>query len=150
MAKPTRMLLAEDNPEDVELVLAALADVNLAGKVAVVHDGQEALDYLFRRDRYAQRSQENPAVVLLDLKMPKLDGHEVLRAIRAAPTLRAVPVVMLTSSYDEREVSRSYELGANAYVVKPQGFQAFRETVARLGVFWGLVNEPPPGSVANP
>lgn len=150
MAKPTRILLAEDNPEDVELILAALIGANLADDVAVVHDGQEALDYLFRHDQYAQRSGENPAVVLLDLKMPKLDGHEVLRAIRAAPTLRTVPVVILTSSCDEREVFQSYELGANAYVVKPQDFQAFRETVARLGVFWGLVNEPPPGSVANP
>ncbi len=141
-----RIVLAEDNPNDVELTLAALADINLANEVIVVRDGAEALDYLNCRAPYAKRQAGNPAVVLLDLKLPKVDGLEVLREIRSTDGLKSIPVVMLTSSKEEQDLLRSYELGVNAYVVKPVDFNEFVRAIADLGIFWAVLNEPPPGS----
>ena len=139
-----RILLAEDDENDVDLTLTALGENNLANEVDVVRDGQEALDYLFRRGAYAQRRLGDPVVLLLDIKMPKLDGVEVLRRVRKDPKLRMLPVVVLTSSREEQDLVRCYELGVNAYVVKPVAFDAFSKAVRELGVFWALVNEPPP------
>jgi CheY-like chemotaxis protein len=144
-----RIVLAEDNPNDVELTLAALADINLANEVVVVRDGAEALDYLFRRNQYAQRPPGNPAVLLLDLKMPKIDGLDVLRALKADEQLKTIPVVMLTSSREEQDLVSSYKLGVNAYVVKPVDFRAFIDAVRQMGAFWAVINEPPPGGVAQ-
>lgn len=141
-----RILLAEDSANDVELTLTALAGYRLANEVVVVRDGAQALDYLFRRGKFEGRPNGNPAVVLLDLKMPKVDGLEVLRQIRAAEELRDTPVVILTSSREERDVVESYRLGVNAYVVKPVAFKEFVDAVKNLGLFWGVINEPPPGS----
>jgi CheY-like chemotaxis protein len=141
------ILLAEDNPNDVELTLAAFSEHNLANQVFVVSDGEEALDYLFHRGRFKQRANGNPAVVLLDLKMPKVDGLEVLRTIKQDEKLKSIPVVMLTSSREESDLIHSYQLGVNAYVVKPVGFEAFMDAVKQLGAFWALYNEPPPGSL---
>ena len=141
------ILLAEDNPRDVELTLAALEEHRLANDVIVVRDGAEALDYLHRRGSFAGRSAGNPAVVLLDLKMPKVDGLQVLEAIKSSEQLRTIPVVMLTSSREEADLVRSYQLGVNAYVVKPVDFQAFIGAVKEIGVFWALLNEPPSGSL---
>jgi CheY-like chemotaxis protein len=146
MAELKSILLAEDNPRDVELTLEALAEYNLANEVVVAHDGAEALDYLYRRGQHADRSDGNPAVILLDIKMPKVDGLEVLRTIKSDPALRAVPVVILTSSREERDLIESYQLGVNAYVVKPVQFTQFVESVRQLGAFWAILNEPPPGS----
>ena len=143
-----RIVLAEDNPNDVELTLAALADINLANEVVVVRDGAEALDYLFRRNQYAQRPPGNPAVLLLDLKMPKIDGLDVLRALKADDQLKTIPVVMLTSSREEQDLVSSYKLGVNAYVVKPVDFRAFIDAVRQMGAFWAVINEPPPGGNA--
>jgi CheY-like chemotaxis protein len=140
------ILLAEDNPNDVELTLAAFSEHNLANEVFVVSDGEEALDYLFRRGRFKDRPNGNPAVILLDLKMPKVDGLEVLRIIKQDEKLKNIPVVMLTSSREEPDLVRSYQFGVNAYVVKPVGFQSFMDAVKQIGVFWALFNEPPPGS----
>lgn len=145
MLKP--ILLVEDNPRDLELSLLALEKSNLANEVVTVRDGKEALDYLFRRGAYADRQQGNPAVVLLDLKLPKVDGIEVLEKIKAEPTLQAVPVVMLTTSREEKDLLRSYQLGVNAYVVKPVVFKEFIEAIRELGIFWAVLNEPPPGSL---
>jgi CheY-like chemotaxis protein len=142
-----RILLAEDSAADVELTLAALAEHNLANEVVVVRDGAEALDYLLRRGVHQDRTNGLPAVVLLDLKMPKLDGLEVLRALKGEPALRHVPVVMLTSSREEQDLVESYRLGVNAYVVKPVDFSQFQEAVKQLGMFWAVINEPPPGAV---
>ena len=147
MSEVQRVLLAEDNAKDVELTLAALDEHGLANDVVVVRDGAEAWEYLCREGRYAQRPPGSPVVVLLDLKMPKVDGFEVLRRMRANEALRTVPVVMLTSSREERDLAESYRLGANAYVVKPVAFDAFLQSVRSLGLFWGVVNEPPPGTV---
>ena len=141
-----RILLAEDNPHDVELTLEALAEHNLANEVVVVHDGAEALEYLRAEGVYAGRSSGNPAVVLLDLKMPKVDGLEVLKSIKSDDLLKKIPVVMLTSSREESDLVRSYSLGVNSYVVKPVGFQDFIDAVRKVGVFWAILNEPPPGS----
>ena len=140
------ILLAEDNPNDVELTLAALSENNLANAVVVARDGAEALDYLYQRGSFRMRTPGNPAVILLDLKMPKVDGLEVLRTIKADKDLSVVPVVVLTSSREELDVVTSYKLGVNAYVVKPVNFQEFINAVKQLGVFWALINEPPPGS----
>jgi CheY-like chemotaxis protein len=140
-----RIVLAEDNANDVELTLAALSEINLANEVVVVRDGAEALDYLHRRNAFATRSPGNPALLLLDLKMPKVDGLDVLRAIKADEVLKTIPVVMLTSSREEQDLVRSYRLGANAYVVKPVDFRGFMDAVQQLGAFWAVVNEPPPG-----
>ena len=147
MAELNSILLAEDNPKDVELTLTALAENHLANEVVVARDGEEALDYLLRRGRFALRAEGNPAVVLLDLKMPRVDGLEVLRRIKSDDTLKTVPVVMLTSSREERDLVESYRLGANAYVVKPVGFEQFVDAVREIGVFWALLNERAPGSV---
>lgn len=142
-----RILLAEDNPHDVELTLEALAEHNLANEVVVVHDGAEALDFLYQRGAFAMRGANNPAVVLLDLKMPKVDGLQVLRQMKSDDKLKMIPVVILTSSREEKDLILSYNLGVNAYVVKPVNFQEFVQAVKELGVFWALINEPPPGSV---
>ncbi len=139
-----RILLAEDNPNDVELTLEALARHNLVNEVDVVNDGAEALDYLYRRNKYEGRDNGNPCVVLLDLKMPKVDGLEVLKVIRSDPDLKTIPVVVLTSSREERDLVKSYELGVNAFVVKPVDFTQFVESVRQVGVFWAIINEPPP------
>jgi len=140
------ILLVEDNPDDIELTLIALQRSRLANPVVSVRDGAEALDYLRREGAYAGRSDENPAVILLDKKLPKVDGHEVLREVRADDRLRRVPVVMLTSSREERDLLRSYDLGVNAYVVKPVEFDDFMAAINDLGVFWAVLNEPPPYS----
>ena len=142
LSKP--IVLAEDNPRDAELTLAAMEEHQLADKVILCHDGAEVLDYLYCRGHFKTRLQGNPAVVLLDLKMPKVDGLEVLRTIKNDGDLRPIPVVMLTSSREERDLAESYALGANAYVVKPVEFHQFLKAVKELGVFWGMINEPPP------
>jgi CheY-like chemotaxis protein len=142
VSKP--ILLAEDNPRDAELALAAMEEHHLSDKVILCHDGAEVLDYLYCRGHFKTRLQGNPAVVFLDLKMPKVDGLEVLRTIKGDPTLKPIPVVMLTSSREERDLVESYALGANAYVVKPVEFHQFLKAVKELGVFWGMINEPPP------
>lgn len=143
MRELKRILLAEDNPDDVELTLEALQVNQLANEVVVVRDGAEALDYLYRRGDFASRPAGLPAVVLLDLKMPKVDGLEVLRQLKSDESLRTTPVVMLTSSREEADLVRSYQLGVNAYVVKPVDFGDFIEAVRNLGLFWAVVNEPP-------
>jgi len=142
-----RILLVEDDPKDVELTLTGLAEYNLANEVVVARDGEEALEYLYRRGKYQDRPNGNPAVTLLDLKLPKLNGFEVLENIRSNENLRMIPVVVLTSSNEERDLARSYKLGVNAYVTKPVDFHEFVNAVKELGVFWAVINEPPPGSV---
>jgi CheY-like chemotaxis protein len=149
MTPLNRILLAEDSAADLELTLAALAEHHLANEVVVVRDGAAALDYLYRRGEYAGRPDGNPAVVLLDLKMPKVDGLQVLKQVKGDEVLRSIPIVMLTSSREEQDLVESYRLGANAYVVKPVDFTRFVEAVSRLGMFWAVVNEPPPGSVGR-
>ena len=141
-----RILIVEDDPNDVELTLTALADYNLVNEVVVTRDGQAALDYLYCRGEFAGRSDENPAVLLLDLKLPKVDGIEVLQQVKSDDRLKRIPVVVLTSSHEEKDVMRSYSLGVNAYVVKPVDFHEFVNAVKELGVFWAVINEPPPGS----
>jgi CheY-like chemotaxis protein len=145
-----RILLAEDDPNDVELTLTALAERHLANEVDVVGNGALALDYLFRRGGYAQRGDVDPAVVLLDIKMPKVDGLEVLRQIRADARLRTLPVVILTSSREESDLMRSYQLGVNAYVVKPVDFDDFVRAISEVGMFWAVVNEPPANLAGRP
>jgi two-component system response regulator len=142
-----RLLLVEDSPRDAELILDALAAQHLANEVVHVRDGAEALDYLFRRGTFADRSDGEPALILLDLKMPKVDGMEVLRQIKANVALRVIPVVMMTSSREEQDLMRSYQLGVNAYVVKPLKFSDFIDAVKQVGAFWAILNESPPGSV---
>jgi CheY-like chemotaxis protein len=149
MTEVKRILLAEDDPRNVELALIALAECNLANDVVVVEDGEEALDYLFRRGAFADRPDGNPALVLLDLKMPKVDGLEVLRAIRADAELSTLPVVILTSSREQRDLVEGYKLGVNAYVVRPIKFQELIRAVKEIGMFWALINEPPPRTVGN-
>ena len=138
-----RILLAEDNPNDVELTLSALDEHNLANEVVVARDGEEALDYLYRRGPFQMREAGNPAVILLDLKMPKVDGLVVLRQVKSDPLLRVIPVVVLTSSREECDVVQSYELGVNAYVVKPVDFHEFVDAIKELGLFWGILNIAP-------
>jgi len=146
------ILLAEDNPNDVELFLMALQKLKIANRVRVVRDGAAALDYLHREGEFAKRSGGNPAVILLDLKMPKVDGIEVLRRVKSDANLKTIPVVVLTSSREERDLAECYHLGVNAYVVKPVRFDEFEEAVSTLGVFWALINEQPPdpGGVQAP
>jgi CheY-like chemotaxis protein len=141
------ILLVEDNPKDLELTLVALEKTQLANEVITLRDGAEAIDYLFRRGQYQLRAEGNPAVILLDLKLPKVDGLQVLEKIKEDQGLRSVPVVMLTSSREEKDLVRSYNLGVNAYVVKPVGFREFIEAISDLGIFWAVLNEPPPGSM---
>lgn len=138
------ILLVEDNLHDIELTLAALNQNSLANEVVVTRDGGAALEFLFCRGEFQDRNTGHPIVVLLDLKMPKVDGLEVLKQMKSDASLRAVPVVMLTSSREEADLVKSYQLGVNAYVVKPVGFQEFVDTIRNLGMFWAVVNEPPP------
>jgi CheY-like chemotaxis protein len=147
MNKLGRILMVEDDPKDVELTLTALEEYNLANEVIVTRDGAEALDYLYSRGEYKTRSNGNPAVMLLDLKLPKVDGLEVLKQIKSDGELRMIPVVVLTSSKEEKDMVASYKLGVNAYVVKPVDFHEFVNAIKELGVFWAVINEPPPGSV---
>jgi CheY-like chemotaxis protein len=139
----------EDNPRDAELALDALAEHRLANEVVHLRDGAEALDYLYRRGEFTGRSTGQPAVVLLDLKMPKVDGIEVLRQIKGDPALKIIPVVMMTSSREEQDLLNSYQLGVNAYVVKPMTFHDLVDAVKQVGGFWAVTNEPPPGSVLS-
>ena len=149
--KDKSILLVEDNPDDVKLTLHALKECNIANKVVVVSDGVEALDYLFGTGAYANRDlNDRPAVVLLDLKLPKVDGLEVLRRIRADHHGKRQPVVVLTSSKEEQDVVASYDLGANSYILKPVDFDRFIEAVRQLGLYWLLLNEPPPNGKATP
>jgi CheY-like chemotaxis protein len=144
MTELRTILLAEDNPNDVELTLAGLKELNPANEIVVVRDGVEALDYLFCRGSYASRNNNEPVVILLDLKMPKMDGLQVLREIKSNEKLKSIPVVMLTSSAQESDLVKSYQLGVNAYVVKPVNFREFINAVKQVGAFWAVVNEPPP------
>lgn len=144
MADLRPILLVEDSPQDLELTLAALAKCQLANEIVVTRDGAQALDWLQRKGEFAGRTVGDPAVVLLDLKLPKLDGLEVLERVKGDEHLRSIPVVMLTSSREEKDLVRSYQLGVNAFVVKPVEFREFFEAIQDLGVFWGILNEPPP------
>lgn len=147
MTELKRILLVEDSANDVALSLAALEEIQLANEVVVVRDGQQALDFLRKQGEYAQRTDGHPAVVLLDLKLPKVDGTEVLAQVKGDPDLKSIPIVMLTSSREERDLARSYGLGVNAYVVKPVAFPDFVSALKELGLFWAVVNQPPPGSM---
>ena len=146
MKQLKRILLVEDNQNDVEMTLEALSEYNLANEIVVTRDGAEALDYLYRRGTFKLRSEGNPAVILLDLKMPKVDGFEVLKQVKADDNLKNIPVVLLTSSKEEKDLIESYRLGTNAYVVKPVGFKDFVEAIKCLGAFWAVLNEPPVGN----
>lgn len=147
MNKLGRILLVEDDPKDVELTLTALEEYNLANEVIVARDGEEALEYLYLRGKFKTRSSGNPAVMLLDLKLPKVDGLEVLKQVKSEEKLRMIPIVVLTSSKEEKDMVASYKLGVSAYVVKPVDFHEFVNAIKELGVFWAVINEPPPGSV---
>ena len=147
MSALARILIVEDDPNDLELTLSALRDYNLANEVVITRDGQQALDYLYCRGEFSTRTTRNPAVLLLDLKLPKVTGLEVLQQIKSDERLKMIPVVVLTSSHEEKDMIRSYSLGVNAYVVKPVDFHEFVNAVKELGVFWAVINEPPPGSV---
>ena len=147
MQELKRILLVEDDPRDVELILSTLSEYNLANEIAVARDGVEALDYLYRRGTFAQRPVGNPVVILLDLKMPRLDGLQVVRQLKADEPMRLIPIVILTSSREAHDLEECYKLGVNAYVVKPVRFAEFVEAVKQVGVFWALINEPPPDSV---
>jgi CheY-like chemotaxis protein len=142
-----RILIVEDDPRDVELTMTALEDYKLANEVVVTRDGKAALDYLYCRGEFHTRPNDNPAVMLLDLKLPKVDGLEVLKQIKSDEHLKMIPVVVLTSSHEEQDMMRSYKLGVNAYVVKPVDFHEFVNAVKELGIFWAIINEPPPGSI---
>jgi len=135
------ILLAEDNPNDVELTVSALSKLHLLKGVTVVNDGVEVMDYLRYGEKYKQREKANPAVLLLDIKMPRMDGIDVLRAIRNDPAIKSLPIVMLTSSREEPDLKICYELGVNAYVVKPVDFKEFMDVVKQLGIFWAIINE---------
>ena len=138
-----RILLAEDNPNDVELTLTSLEEISLGNKVVVVQDGVEALDYLYRRDKFLDRPSGDPVVVLLDLKMPKVDGIEVLRKLKGDERKKIIPIVVLTSSKEERDIVESYKLGVNAYIVKPVDFDKFAKAISEIGFFWLLLNQSP-------
>ena len=144
MAKIKRILLAEDNENDVELTLTALQECRLRNEVETVHDGAEALDYIYRRGAFAERQDCLPCVILLDLKMPRVDGLEVLRQLKSDPAMRHIPIVMLTSSREEKDLILSYDLGVNAFVVKPVDFDQFLKAIRALGMFWAIINEAPP------
>jgi CheY-like chemotaxis protein len=143
MSQNGKILLVEDDPKDVELTLGALEDNNIANEVVVTRDGTEALDYLYRRGSYAARAEHDPLLILLDLKLPKVDGLQVLRQLKSDDRLKLIPVVMLTSSNEEKDVVRSYNLGVNAYVVKPVDFDEFAAAIRQLGLFWTITNRPP-------
>lgn len=142
-----RILLVEDDPNDTELTLAALEEYNLTNEIVVARDGVEALDYLYRRGSFAQHPAGHPIVIMLDLKLPKLDGVQVLQQLKRDEAMRLIPVVILTSSRESQDLEECYKLGANAYVVKPVRFSEFIEAVKQIGIFWALINEPPPGSI---
>ena len=142
-----RILLVEDSPNDMALTTEALQESGLANELVWAQDGQEALDYMYRKGAFSERPEGNPAVILLDLKMPRVDGLQVLAKLKSDEQLRAVPIVMLTSSAEESDVVRSYGLGVNAYVVKPVAFNQFVSALRDLGLFWAVVNQPPPGTV---
>lgn len=142
-----RILLVEDDPQDIKLITSAFERYNLANELAVARDGVEALDYLYRREQYSLRPEGNPVVILLDLKMPKLDGLQVLQMLKADDHMRCIPIVILTSSRESCDLEECYKLGVNAYVVKPVKFTEFVEAAKEIGVFWALVNEPPAGSI---
>ena len=144
-----RILIVEDDPKDMELTLTALEEFNLANEIIVVQDGEEALDYLYYRGQFQSRGTDSPAVMLLDLKLPKVDGLEVLKQVKSDEKLRMIPVVVLTSSNQEKDLVASYKLGVNAYVVKPVDFHEFVNAIRELGAFWAVINEPPPGSAKN-
>jgi CheY-like chemotaxis protein len=144
------LLLVEDDPKDVELTLSALSEYNLANEIVVARDGAEALDYLYRRETFSSRPEGNPVVILLDLKLPRLDGIQVLKQLKSNEQMRLIPVVVLTSSREDRDLEECYKLGVNAYVVKPVHFPEFAKVVKEIGVFWALINEPPPRSVKKP
>ena len=144
-----RILMVEDDPNDVELTLTALEEYNLTNEVVVTRDGEEALDYLYCRGVFATRTTDNPAVMLLDQKLPKVDGLEVLQQVKSDANLKMIPVVVLTSSHEERDMIASYKLGVNAYVVKPVDFHEFVNAIKELGIFWAVINEPPPESMRN-
>jgi two-component system, response regulator len=137
------ILMAEDDPKDVELIMEAMAEINLANQMVVVNDGVEAMEYLGRKGKFATRKPGNPTLVMLDIKMPRMDGIEVLRNIRADTKLKRIPVILLTSSREEKDLNQSYDLGVNAFVVKPVGFQQFIDAVKKIGGFWALLNELP-------
>jgi DNA-binding response OmpR family regulator len=149
MEKLGRILMAEDDGNDVDMTMTALEEYNLANEVIVTRDGEEALDYLYCRGKYELRASDNPAVLLLDLKLPKVDGLEVLRQVKSDDKLKMIPVVVLTSSHEEKDLVVSYQLGVNAYVVKPVDFHEFVNAIKELGVFRAVINVPPPGSVRN-
>ena len=144
MEKINTILLVEDNPLDAELTLEALKEPAIAENIVLLRDGVEALDYLFCREKYADRLPKNPGLILLDLKMPKLNGLEVLRTIKGTEKLKSIPVIMLTSSKETPDLKESYRLGVNAYVVKPVDYEQFANEVKTLGLFWGKVNKKPP------
>jgi CheY-like chemotaxis protein len=147
MMKPKRILLVDDSPRDTELALEALSEYRVSNEVVCLRDGAEALDYLYSRGAFVDRGPELPAVILLDLKMPRVDGLEVLQQVKKDPLLKVIPVVMMTSSREEQDLVRSYKLGVNAYVVKPLDFHEFVEAIKLLGAFWAVLNEPPPKPV---
>jgi CheY-like chemotaxis protein len=141
--KPRRILLVDDSPNDTEMAVDALHQYHLANEVITLRDGVEALDYLYRREKFANRTDGDPAVILLDLKMPRVDGLEVLRQIKSDARLKSIPVVIMTSSREEQDVVKSYQLGVNAYVVKPLEFHAFIDAIKVVGAFWAVLNEAP-------
>jgi len=143
-AEVKRILIVDDSPKDVELTLSALRDKNLANKVIVAEDGEEALDYLYKRGKFANSEKGNPGVILLDIKMPKMNGIEVLKHIRSDPKLKYIPVIMVTSSREEKDLVESYKFGANSYVVKPVDIVQFFEAIKALGQYWAVINQLPP------
>jgi CheY-like chemotaxis protein len=149
MSELARILLVEDSKNDKDLTVAALSESGLANELVWVKDGQDALDYIYREGAYAQRPEGHPAVVLLDLKMPRVDGLQVLAQVKGDPNIKTIPIVVLTSSNEESDVIRSYGLGVNAYVVKPVGFGEFVSALKDLGVFWAVLNRPPPGTAPD-
>ncbi len=148
MSAAKQILLIEDSPQDVELIRIALAEMHFTSEIAVARDGEEALDYLYRRRMFESRIEGDPSFMMLDLKLPKIDGLELLKQVKRYPALKCIPVVMLTSSREEQDVVKSYALGVNAYVVKPVAFDKFVEAIKQIGLFWGLINQPPPGCIS--
>jgi CheY-like chemotaxis protein len=143
-AEVKRILIVDDSPKDVELVISALAEKNLANEVDIAEDGEEALDYLYRRGKFVDRENGNPTVILLDIKMPKMNGIEVLKHIRCTPEFKMIPIIMVTSSHEERDLVESYKLGANSYVVKPVDIVQFIDAIKTLGQYWVVINQLPP------
>ena len=149
MTRLPRILIAEDSPEDSELILEALREFRIGNEVLHVKDGAETLDYLYRRGAFADYGPGQPAVIMLDIKMPRVDGIEVLKRVKGDPELKRIPVVIMTSSREEQDLLNSYNLGASAFVVKPLKFPELMEAVKTLGAFWAIINEPPPGSLTR-